>query len=71
MKTYRAASPLLTLAVDEGKWSALHPGRFTPRDIAHGTYWIGGCLDPRASLDTMKKRKILPLLGIKSWPSSP
>jgi hypothetical protein len=31
----------LTSASDEGKWSALHPGCFTPRETAHGTHWIG------------------------------
>jgi hypothetical protein len=30
---------------------ATSPGRLIPEEIAHGTYWIRGCVDPRASLD--------------------
>jgi hypothetical protein len=32
----------LTSALDGGQWSASRPGRFTPRESALGTYWIGG-----------------------------
>jgi hypothetical protein len=32
----------LTSAVDGGEWSASRPGRFTPRERAPGTHWIGG-----------------------------
>jgi hypothetical protein len=32
------------------EWSASRPGRFTPR-----THWIGGCVDPRASLEDVEK----------------
>jgi hypothetical protein len=32
--------------------------RFTPRERAPVTYWIGGWVDPRASLDAVAKRKI-------------
>jgi hypothetical protein len=36
----------LTSALDGGEWSASHPGRFTPRERAPGTHWIGGCVGP-------------------------
>jgi len=32
----------LTSAVDGGEWSASRPGRFTPRERASSSYWIGG-----------------------------
>jgi hypothetical protein len=48
----------LTSALDGGEWSALRPGRFTPRERAPGTHWIGGWVDPRAILDPVVKRKI-------------
>jgi len=32
----------LTLALDKGEWSASSPSRFTPRERAPGTHWIGG-----------------------------
>jgi hypothetical protein len=33
--------------------------RFTPRERAPGTHWIGGWVGPRAVLDAVVKRKIL------------
>jgi len=48
----------LTSALDGGEWSASRPGRFTPREKAPGTRWIGGWVGPRAILDTVVKRKI-------------
>jgi hypothetical protein len=30
-------------------------GRFTAGERARGVHWIGGCMDPRASLDAVKK----------------
>jgi len=38
--------------------SASRPGRFTSRERAPDTHWIGGWVDPRAVLYTMEKRKI-------------
>jgi hypothetical protein len=38
----------LTLALDEGEWSASRSGRFTPRERPPGTHWIGGWVGPRA-----------------------
>jgi hypothetical protein len=48
----------LTSAVDGGEWSASRHGRFTPRERATGTHWIGGWVGPRAVLDAVMKRKI-------------
>jgi hypothetical protein len=48
----------LTLALDGGEWSASQPGCFMPRERAPGTHWIGGCVGPRAVLDTVVKRII-------------
>jgi len=44
-----------------------HP---SPREIAHGTHWIGGWVGHRASLDTVVKRKI-PCLCRESNSSRP
>jgi hypothetical protein len=48
----------LTSALDGGEWSASRPGRFTPRERASGTHWIGGWVGPRAVLDAVVKRKL-------------
>jgi hypothetical protein len=58
------APTFLTSALDGGERSASRSGRFIPGEIAPSTHWIGGWVDPRAGLDSVKKRKILPLLGI-------
>jgi hypothetical protein len=47
----------LTSVLDGGEWSASRPGRFTSRERAPGTHWIGGCVGPRAVLDAVVKRK--------------
>jgi hypothetical protein len=47
----------LTSALDGGEWSASRPGRFTPRETAPVTYWIGGWVGPRAVLDAVVERK--------------
>jgi hypothetical protein len=44
----------LTSALDGREWSASRPGRFTPRERAPGTHWIG----TRDGLDAVSKRKI-------------
>jgi hypothetical protein len=36
-----------------GEWSASRPCRFTPKERAPGTHWIGGWVGPRAVLDGM------------------
>jgi hypothetical protein len=58
----------LTLALNGGKWSASRPGRFTSGEIIPGTLWIGGWVGPRAGLDDVEKRKILPLPGLELTP---
>jgi hypothetical protein len=49
------------------EWSVSCPGRFTPRERAPGTHWIGGWVDPRTVLD-MEKRKFLALPGLELRP---
>jgi hypothetical protein len=60
----------LTSALDGGEWSASRPGRFTPRERAPGTHWIGGWVGPRAVLDAVVKRKI-PIPHRESNPRTP
>jgi len=45
------------LALAGGDWSASHPTCFTPEVRAPGTHWIRVWVGPRASLDTVAKRK--------------
>jgi len=47
----------LTSASDGEESSALCLGCFTPGDRAPSTYWIGGRVDPRASVNMVAKRK--------------
>jgi hypothetical protein len=62
MKTYWGVEvylhAFLTSALDGGQWSASRLGRFTPKERAPSTHWIGGWVGPRAVLDTAVKRKI-------------
>jgi hypothetical protein len=55
MKMYgglqRKLHAFLPSALDVGEWSASRPGRFTLREKATGTHWIGGWVGPRAVLD--------------------
>jgi hypothetical protein len=48
----------LTSALHRSEWSASRPGRFTPRERAPDTHWIGGWVGPRAVMDTLVKRKL-------------
>jgi len=48
----------LTSALDGGEWSASRPGRFSLREGAPGTHWIGGWVGLKAGLDTVAKREI-------------
>jgi hypothetical protein len=43
----------LISALVGGEWSASRPDRFTP-----GAHYIGGCVEPRASLDDVEKRSL-------------
>jgi hypothetical protein len=46
------------------------PGRFTPKERAPGTHWIGGWVGPRAVLDAVLQRKI-PSPRRESKPKTP
>jgi hypothetical protein len=48
----------LTSVLDGREWSASHPGRFTPRERAPGTHWIGGWVGPRAVCTRKSLRNI-------------
>jgi hypothetical protein len=52
-----------TLALDGGEWSASRFGRFTSRERAPGTHWIGSWVGSRAGLDAVVKRKIPRIVG--------
>jgi hypothetical protein len=60
----------LTSALDAGEWSASRLGRFTPRERAPGTHWIGDWVGPRAVLNAVVKRNI-PSPHRKSNPRTP
>jgi hypothetical protein len=49
---------ILNLGTRRGEWSASRPVRFTPRERAPSTHWIGDWVGPRAVLDAVVKRKI-------------
>jgi hypothetical protein len=69
MKTYGGVDVsihiFLTSALAGGEWSASRTGRFTPVEGALGTHWIEGCVDRRAGLDDLEKRKFLNLPGLE------
>jgi hypothetical protein len=48
----------LTSALDGGKRTDSRPGRFTPKERAPGTPWIGGQLGSITVLDAVVKRRI-------------
>jgi hypothetical protein len=56
--------------MEVSEWSASCPSRFTPRERAPGTHWIGGWVGSRAVLDAVVKRKI-PSLRLESNPRTP
>jgi hypothetical protein len=58
-KTYGdgdTAPRVLILAIDGVHRSVSNPGALSPKEIAPGTHWVGGCVGPRAGLDAVKKR---------------
>jgi hypothetical protein len=59
MKAYRGMDIqihiFLTLTLAGGQWLASCPRHFTPRERATGTHWLGGWVDPRASLNDMEE----------------
>jgi hypothetical protein len=62
MKAYGGVDVLIHIflasALSGGEWSASLTVRFTPGERAPGTHWIGGWVDPRASLNDVEKRKL-------------
>jgi hypothetical protein len=54
---YSSTHPL-TSVLGGSERSASRPGRFTSRERAPVTHWVGGWVGPRAILDAMVKRKI-------------
>jgi hypothetical protein len=58
----------LTLALVGGEWSASLQGRFTPKERAPNTHWIGGWVGPSAGLDDVEKKIFLIILGFELRP---
>jgi hypothetical protein len=56
-----------TSALGGGEWSASRPYRFTPKERAPGTHWLGGWVGPRTVLDAVMKKKI----PSPRWQSNP
>jgi hypothetical protein len=46
------------LVLDGGEWSGSRPRRFTTKERAPSTHWIGGWVGPRAGLDAVVREKI-------------
>jgi hypothetical protein len=65
MGEWRDSSIIFSSALDD-EWSASQPGLFNSWEIAPGTHWIEGWVGPSAGLDTMEKRLIFILLGIRN-----
>jgi hypothetical protein len=55
----------LASALIRGEWSASCSG-----ERARAIHWIGGWVGPRIGLDDVEERKILPLPGLESLPST-
>jgi hypothetical protein len=58
-----------TLALDGGEWSASRPGSVLPPRKDPGTHRTGGCVGPRAGLDTEARGKILCLCRVSNLDS--
>jgi hypothetical protein len=56
---------LQTSASDGDEWSASRPGRFTPRERAPGTDWIGGWVDPEPVWTRWWRENSQPLPGLE------
>jgi hypothetical protein len=57
---------ILDLDTDGGEWSVSRTGRFTPREKARRTHWIGGWVSPRAGLDAVVERKFPARVGTRT-----
>jgi hypothetical protein len=68
MGEWRYSSTVPDLGVRKNEWPASRPCRFTPRERAPGTHWIGSWVDPRANLDDLEKRKLLTIPGLELRP---
>jgi hypothetical protein len=64
MKVYLHA--LLTSALDGGELSASRPGRFTSRERALDTHWIGCWASSRAGMDVVVRRKLSAPAGTRT-----
>jgi hypothetical protein len=58
----------LTLTLVGGEWSASRSCRFTPRERAPDTHWIGRWVGPSAGLDDVEKRTFLTISGLELRP---
>jgi hypothetical protein len=65
MKAYVEIHIFLTSALVRGEQSGSRPDHFTPGERAFSPLWIGGWVDPRASLDDVEKRKFLTVPGLE------
>jgi hypothetical protein len=72
MKEYVGVDVYIHIVLDiDTSWRWVvnsRPGRFTPGERAPGTQWIGGCVDLRADLDDLEKKKFLTLPGLEFRP---
>jgi hypothetical protein len=64
------SSPFFSSTVDGGDWLATGLSLFAPEEIVPDTQWIGGLEDPRASLKSVEKRKVLPVPRLEHQPFS-
>jgi hypothetical protein len=58
-------NPIVTTWLYLGESLALRPGRSTPGDVAPGTHWVRGWVDPSAGLGDVDKRKYLTTPGLE------
>jgi hypothetical protein len=56
----------LTSALVGGELLVLRPGRFSPRERAPSTNFVGGWVGLRTNLDDMEKGKFLTLQGLEN-----
>jgi hypothetical protein len=61
----------LTSTLGGGERPASQTGHFTPAERAVGIHWIGGWMDPRASLDDKEKCNFFTPTGLEFRPFGP